>query len=75
MPLTFLWLLRSIPGRGSVKEHGIPRHSSGDVAVENALKWDQRQRENVWPVRVDLKHRIFFSRNRMGWWEFSALLP
>ncbi len=50
MPLAFPWLLRSIPGSGSVKEHGILRHSSGDVAVENALKWDQRQRENVGPV-------------------------
>src|SRR5260370_42446782 len=50
IPLASPSLPRSTPGSDLVKWHGIPRHASGDVAAGNALKWDQRQKENV--VRV-----------------------
>ena len=50
MPLAFPWLPRSTPESGTVKWDGMTRHSNGDDAVGNALKWDQRQRETVGPV-------------------------
>ncbi len=50
MPLAFPWLPRSTPESEPVKEHGIPRPSNGDDGVGNALKRDQKQRENVVPV-------------------------
>src|SRR5258708_2682134 len=53
IPLASPSLPRSTPGSDLVKWHGIPRHSSGDVAAGNALKWDQRQKENVVLVRAD----------------------
>jgi hypothetical protein len=74
MPLAFPWLPRSTPESDPVKWRGIPGHSKGDDEVGNALKWDQKQRENVVPVRADLKRLIFFSRSRVGWCEFSARL-
>jgi hypothetical protein len=74
MPLVFPWLPHSTPESDPVKWHGILRHANGDDEVGNALKWDQKQRENVGPVRADLNRRIFFSRSRVGWCEFSARL-
>ena len=40
--------------------------------VENAQQLGQKPKESVAPVRADLKRRIFFSRRRVGWCEFSA---
>ena len=66
LPLAFPWLPRSTPESDPVKWHGILRHSNGDDEVGNALKWDQKQRENVVLVRADLKRLILFSRSRVG---------
>jgi len=74
MRLVLLQSLHSMYEIGPVKVDDIPRQSNGDVVVGNAQQWGQKERESVCACLADLKRRIFFSRNRVGWWEFFARL-
>jgi hypothetical protein len=69
------WLSCSTPGISPVRWRGTPLHAR---SVSSRLKMlrDRRDqlRESVGPVRADLNRRIFFSRRRVGWCEFSARL-
>jgi hypothetical protein len=42
--------------------------------VGNVQRWGQKLKENVVRVWLMRKRRIFFSRSRVGWCEFSARL-
>jgi hypothetical protein len=64
----------STPGICSVKWYGTPLHLSSAFAVENGLRWARSAERKHCACLADLNRRIFFSRSRVGWWEFSAQL-
>ena len=57
-----------------LQERGNPSQVDDAVSTESDSRLVQKQRETVVLAQGMRNRRIFFSRSRVGWWEFSARL-